>query len=46
MCKYKFIKYLIVNTNSVRLTKDEVFVARLATYAGAFEVYLWFGSFR
>lgn len=44
MCKYKFIKYLIVNTNSVRLTKDEVFVARLANlrrgFRGAFVVRL------
>ena len=46
MCKRKPIKHLMVNTNGVRLAKDEAFVARLATYAGAFEVYLQFDSFR
>jgi len=46
MCKSKPIKHLMVNTNGVRLAKDEAFVARLATYAGAFEVYLQFDSFR
>jgi len=46
MCKRKPIKHLMVNTNGVRLAKDEEFVARLATYAGAFEVYLQFDSFR
>ena len=44
MCKP--IKHLMVNTNGVRLAKDEAFVARLATYSGAFEVYLQFDSFR
>lgn len=46
MCKRKPIKHLMVNTNGIRLAKDEAFVARLATYAGAFEVYLQFDSFR
>ena len=34
MCKP--IKHFMVNTNGVRLAKDEAFVARLATYSGAF----------
>lgn len=46
MCKRKPIKHLMVNTNGVRLAKDEAFVARLATYEGAFEVYLQFDSFK
>ncbi|WP_400190550.1 radical SAM protein [Hymenobacter sp. B81] len=46
MCKRKPIKHLMVNTNGVRLAKDEAFVARLATYMPAFEVYLQFDSFR
>jgi uncharacterized radical SAM superfamily Fe-S cluster-containing enzyme len=45
-CKRKHIKYLMLNTNGVLLTKAEAFGARLATYAGAFEVYLQFDSFR
>ena len=44
MCKRKPIKHPMVNTNGVHLTKDEAFVVRLATYAGAFEVYLQFDS--
>ncbi|GAB3835435.1 radical SAM protein [Hymenobacter jeollabukensis] len=46
MCKRKPIKHLMVNTNGVRLAKDEEFVARLATYMPAFEVYLQFDSFK
>ncbi|KAA9327558.1 radical SAM protein [Hymenobacter busanensis] len=46
MCKRKPIKHLMVNTNGVRLAKDEAFVARLASYMPAFEVYLQFDSFR
>ncbi len=46
MCKRKPIKHLMVNTNGVRIANDRGFVERLATYEGAFEVYLQFDSFR
>ena len=39
------IRHLMVNTNGIRIAQDEVFVARLAQYRQAFEVYLQFDSF-
>lgn len=45
IAKSKPIKHLMVNTNGVRIAKDEEFVARLATYMPNFEVYLQFDSF-
>lgn len=46
MVKRKPIKHLMLNTNGVRIANDKGFVERLATYEGAFEVYLQFDSFR
>jgi uncharacterized radical SAM superfamily Fe-S cluster-containing enzyme len=40
------IRHLMLNTNGIRIARDEQFVARLATYMPAFEVYLQFDSLR
>lgn len=40
------IRHLMVNTNGIRVARDEEFVARLAGYMPGFEVYLQFDSFR
>jgi uncharacterized radical SAM superfamily Fe-S cluster-containing enzyme len=45
IAKNKPIKHLMINTNGIRIAKDEEFVARLATYMPDFEVYLQFDSF-
>jgi uncharacterized radical SAM superfamily Fe-S cluster-containing enzyme len=45
IAKTKPIKHLMINTNGIRIAKDEEFVARLATYMPNFEVYLQFDSF-
>lgn len=37
-------RHLMVNTNGIRLAKDEAFVKQLAGYMPAFEVYLQFDS--
>jgi hypothetical protein len=36
----------MVNTNGIRIAKDEAFVERLASYAPGFEIYLQFDSFK
>ena len=46
IAKTKPIKHLMVNTNGIRIAKDEAFVKRLATYAPDFEIYLQFDSFK
>lgn len=46
MAKTKSIRHLMVNTNGIRLAKDENFVATLATYMPDFEIYLQFDSFK
>jgi len=38
------IRHLMVNTNGVRIAKDDGFAEKLATYAPDFEVYLQFDS--
>lgn len=38
------IKHLMINTNGLRIANDPEFVARLATYAPALEIYLQFDS--
>ena len=45
LCKARPIKHLMVNTNGVRLARDEAFARRLAEYRAGFEVYLQFDSF-
>src|ERR1041385_6724767 len=45
IAKTKPIRHLMVNTNGIRIAKDEEFVKRLASYMPAFEIYLQFDSF-
>jgi uncharacterized radical SAM superfamily Fe-S cluster-containing enzyme len=40
------IRHLMVNTNGLRLARDEAFVARLASFMPRFEVYLQFDSLK
>jgi uncharacterized radical SAM superfamily Fe-S cluster-containing enzyme len=46
IAKSKPIKHLMLNTNGIRLAKDEKFVEKLATYMPDFEIYLQFDSFK
>src|SRR5579864_2604355 len=46
MAKQKRIKALMINTNGVRIAKDEDFVRSLSAFKGNFEVYLQFDGFR
>jgi len=46
LAKRKRIKALMLNTNGVRISRDEAFVAELAKFKGNFEVYLQFDGFR
>ena len=46
IAKRKPIRHLMLNTNGIRIAKDENFVARLATYMPDFEIYLQFDSFK
>lgn len=46
IAKSKPIKHLMVNTNGIRIAKDESFVKRLASYMPDFEIYLQFDSFK
>ncbi|MBX7186779.1 MAG: radical SAM protein [Vicinamibacteria bacterium] len=39
------IRHLMVNTNGIRIARDEAFASRLAEYRKGFEVYLQFDSF-
>ena len=40
------IRHLMVNTNGIRIAKEEGFAARLKSYAPDFEIYLQFDSFQ
>ena len=42
--KRRPIRHLMVNTNGVRIAREEGFAERLASYAPAFEIYLQFDS--
>lgn len=44
--KARPIQHLMLNTNGIRIARDEGFAERLATYAPGFEVYLQFDSLR
>lgn len=44
--KRRPIRHLMVNTNGLRIAKDQEFVERLATYMPGFELYLQFDSLR
>ncbi len=46
IAKTKPIRHLMLNTNGIRIAKDEEFVKRLATYTPDFEIYLQFDSFK
>jgi uncharacterized radical SAM superfamily Fe-S cluster-containing enzyme len=46
MAKSRPIRHLMVNTNGVRIAKEEDFVKRLAGFMPDFEIYLQFDSFR
>ena len=45
-CKARPIRHLMINTNGVRIAKDEAFTRRLAEYMPGFEVYLQFDSLK
>ena len=44
LARQKPIKHLMINTNGLRIAREDGFAERLATYAPAFEVYLQFDS--
>jgi uncharacterized radical SAM superfamily Fe-S cluster-containing enzyme len=46
MAKKKRIKAIMINTNGVRIARDEEFVRQLTAFKGSFEVYLQFDGFR
>ncbi|MBI3509688.1 MAG: radical SAM protein [Bacteroidetes bacterium] len=46
MAKTKPVRHLMLNTNGIRIAKEEEFVKRLAEYMPDFEIYLQFDSFR
>lgn len=46
IAKSKPIKHLMLNTNGIRIAKDEKFVEKLAQYAPGFEVYLQYDSLK
>lgn len=46
LAKSKPIKYLMLNTNGIKIANDIEFVERLATYMPDFEIYLQFDSFK
>lgn len=45
MARRKPIKYVMLNTNGLRIAQDEAFAAALAEFEGRFEVYLQFDGF-
>jgi uncharacterized radical SAM superfamily Fe-S cluster-containing enzyme len=45
MAKARPIRHLMINTNGIRIAKEEAFAERLAEYMPGFEVYLQFDSF-
>lgn len=46
MAKAKRFKYVMLNTNGIRIAEDEGFVRELQQFVGGFEVYLQFDGFR
>lgn len=46
MAKRKRIKAMMINTNGIRIARDEEFVRQLSAFKGNFEVYLQFDGFR
>ncbi|MEW6126903.1 MAG: radical SAM protein [Acidobacteriota bacterium] len=45
MARARPIRHLMLNTNGIRIAKDEAFAERLASYMPGFEIYLQFDSF-
>lgn len=45
LARRKGIKYVMLNTNGIRIAHDEMFVKELAKFRGGFEVYLQFDGF-
>lgn len=45
IAKSKKIKYVMLNTNGIRIAEDEEFVKELSNFIGGFEVYLQFDGF-
>jgi uncharacterized radical SAM superfamily Fe-S cluster-containing enzyme len=45
MAKSKKIKYVMLNTNGVRIAQDEAFAKELQQFIGGFEIYLQFDGF-
>lgn len=45
LAKLKNFKYVMLNTNGVRIAEDEAFVSELRQLVGGFEVYLQFDGF-
>ena len=46
MARLKEFKYIMLNTNGLRIANDEDFVFELSKFSGGFEVYLQFDGFR
>ena len=46
MARRKPVRHVMLNTNGIRIARDEAFVARLARYREDFEVYLQFDGLR
>ena len=46
MARRKRIKAIMINTNGIRIARDEAFVRQLSAFKGNFEVYLQFDGFR
>jgi uncharacterized radical SAM superfamily Fe-S cluster-containing enzyme len=45
MAKQRPIQHLMLNTNGIRIAREEAFAERLAAYMPGFEIYLQFDSF-
>lgn len=46
MAKRKNFRYLMLNTNGIRISEDENFVKELSKFRGRFEIYLQFDGFK
>ena len=46
MAKEKKFKYVMLNTNGLRISQDEEFVKKLGEFRGGFEIYLQFDGFK
>ncbi len=46
LAKTKKFKYVMLNTNGIRLAEDEAFVEALSQFVGGFEIYLQFDGFK